>query len=148
MARWSRRYWREDRFSAVSPLQSSTIVKKLRCCLQCMKCTNNIETPAQMSVIDQSKPGRTDTAAMILGRLIMPKRTGLSPEAAQSILRLDFHSADKRRVDFLSAKAQEGTLTSKERAELEDYIRVADLLAMLQSKARLSLKKAGLAAEA
>ncbi|MBV8076429.1 MAG: hypothetical protein JO284_08530 [Planctomycetaceae bacterium] len=42
-----------------------------------------------------------------------------------------------------SAKAQEGTLTKAERAELEEYLRVSDLLALLQSKARLSLKKAG-----
>ena len=41
----------------------------------------------------------------------------------------------------LSAKAQTGTLKKKEREELTEYLRVADLLAVLQSKARRSLKR-------
>jgi hypothetical protein len=45
-------------------------------------------------------------------------------------------------VDQLSAKAQTAVLRPEERAELEEYLRIADLLAMLKSKARLSLKKA------
>jgi hypothetical protein len=45
----------------------------------------------------------------------------------------------------LSAKAATGTLTSDEREELAEYLRVADLLALLQSRARNSLKRAGLA---
>jgi putative heme iron utilization protein len=90
---------------------------------------------------------KTSTAAKILGRLIMPKKSRLSPDAARSILELRFQSADQVKVDRLSAKAREGSLTPAERAELEEYIRVADLLAMLKSKARLSLKKAGLDAD-
>jgi hypothetical protein len=43
---------------------------------------------------------------------------------------------------------QDETFTSAEREELEEYIRVADLLALLQGKARLSLKKAGLSPDA
>jgi hypothetical protein len=70
-------------------------------------------------------------------------KADLSPEAARSILQLKFQSRDQKRVDFLSSKAQEGALTSNERNELEEYIRVADMLAMFQSKARLSLKKVG-----
>jgi hypothetical protein len=45
-------------------------------------------------------------------------------------------------VDELSAKAQKGTLTPEERAELDEYIRVGYELAILQSRARLSLKRA------
>ena len=41
----------------------------------------------------------------------------------------------------LSAKAGTGKLTDRERAELVEYIRVADLLALLQSKARKSLQR-------
>lgn len=87
---------------------------------------------------------KTNTSAKILGRLIMPQKSQLSPDAARSILELRFQSADQVKVDRLSTKAREGSLTPTERAELEEYIRVADLLAMLKSKARLSLKKAGL----
>ena len=45
-------------------------------------------------------------------------------------------------MDELSAKAQKGTLTPEERAEIEELIRVNLKLAILQSKARLSLKRA------
>jgi len=41
----------------------------------------------------------------------------------------------------LSAKASAGTLTAAEGAELDEYLRVADLLALMQSKARRSLKQ-------
>jgi hypothetical protein len=44
-------------------------------------------------------------------------------------------------MEKLSARAQKGTLTDKERAELEEYIRVADLIAIMQSKARRSLRR-------
>jgi hypothetical protein len=97
-----------------------------------------------MAVTKSVKSQKTNTAAKILGRLIMPEKSRLSPDAARSILELEFQAADQVRVDRLSAKAREGSLTPTERAELEEYIRVADLLAMLKSKARLSLKKAGL----
>lgn len=97
-----------------------------------------------MAVTKPIKSRKTNTAAKILGRLIMPQKSQLSPDAARSILELKFQPADQVQVDRLSAKAQEGSLTPAERAELEEYIRVADLLAMLKSKARQSLKKAGL----
>jgi hypothetical protein len=97
-----------------------------------------------MPVTKQKKSRAINTSLRILERLLLPKRADLTPEAARSILRLTFRSTDQKRVNFLSLKAQEGTLTSKEDDELGEYIRVADMLAMLQSKARLSLKKAGL----
>ena len=71
-----------------------------------------------------------------------PDQANLTPEMARAILKLDFDPEDHRRVDELSAKAQKGTLTPEERAELEEYIRVNHELAVLQSKARLSLKRA------
>jgi hypothetical protein len=82
-----------------------------------------------------------NTGTTILERLIMSDEPTLSADAARSILQLDFPARDHERVQKLSAKAQEGTLTKGERAELEEYIRVSDLLALLQSKARLSLKQ-------
>jgi hypothetical protein len=82
----------------------------------------------------------TNTSAAILNRLIDPEVGDLSPEAAESILRLDFPEADHARMAELSSKAQEGTLTADEREELQEYVRVADLLALLQSKARQSVQ--------
>ena len=82
------------------------------------------------------------TAPAIWSRIVNPDRANLTPEAARAILKLDFDPEDHRRVDELSAKAQKGTLTPEERAELEEYIRVGYELGILQSKARLSLKRA------
>ena len=91
-------------------------------------------------------PEMSESGAAILERLIELDVPTLSPEAARSALRLDFPEADHDRVRILSVKAQEGALTRVERAELEAYLRVADRLALLQSKARLSLKRAGVRA--
>jgi hypothetical protein len=85
----------------------------------------------------------TNTGTAILNRLIQPEQDDLSPETAQFLLNLDFPKKDHARVATLSAKAAEGTLGPREREELDEYLRVADLLALLQSKARRSLKNAG-----
>ena len=55
---------------------------------------------------------------------------------AESILRLDFPEADAERAEELNAKANEGGLTEDERAELDAYANIGDLLAYWQSKAR------------
>jgi hypothetical protein len=94
-----------------------------------------------------TKPRRArndHTRAEILGRLIKPAQPDFSPEAARAILRLKFDKSDLVRVDRLSSRAQKGSMTAEERAEMEEYILLADVLAMLKSKARLSLKTAGL----
>lgn len=85
----------------------------------------------------------TNTGAAILNRLIDPESNDLSPEAARSILRLDFRETDHARMAELSAKAQAAALAPSEREELDEYVRVADLLAVLQSKARRSLQRVG-----
>jgi hypothetical protein len=65
---------------------------------------------------------------------------GFSPEVAQSILRLDFRKRDHLLMAKLQAKASKGTLTAKDEEKLNEYLRAADMLAILQSKARQSLK--------
>ena len=60
---------------------------------------------------------------------------------AESILALDFPEGDAARIDELNARANEGTLTSEEEAELEAYINIGDLLAYWQSKARQNLQQ-------
>ena len=67
---------------------------------------------------------------------------GFSPDVARSILRLDFSKRDHLRMARLQAKASNGMLTSREREKLEELLRAADLLAILQSKARQSFKHA------
>jgi len=90
-----------------------------------------------------TEPGRSSVAIGIWGRIVRPDRPTYTPEAARAILELDFDPADHRRIVELSAKANEGALTPPEREELEDYVEINDILALLQSKARLSLKQAG-----
>ncbi|HTI50224.1 MAG TPA: hypothetical protein VL475_04710 [Planctomycetaceae bacterium] len=85
-------------------------------------------------------PSALNTGAAILNRLIDPEKPDLSREAALSFLKLDFCRTDHVRMSKLSRHAQEGQLTDAERDELNEYLRVADLLAILQSKARKTLR--------
>jgi len=86
--------------------------------------------------------GTAETSeAAILSRVIRPERGTWSREAAESILRFEFPSADVRRMNSLAAKSRHGTLSPAEEEELENYREVGRLLELLQSKARLSLKR-------
>jgi hypothetical protein len=93
---------------------------------------------------DLSVSATRKNGAAILGRVINPDDPTLSPEAARSLLKLTFPKGDKERVAALLAKNQESQLTSDERAELDEYLRADAFLSVLKSKARLSLKRAGL----
>ena len=92
-------------------------------------------------------PGATETSeTAILSRIIKPESGTRSKEAARSILQFDFPSADLRRMNALAAKARRGPLSAAQEAELENYRDVGRLLELLQSKARLSLKRSSSAA--
>jgi hypothetical protein len=82
-----------------------------------------------------------NTETTIWTRVIDPQVGNLSPEAARSILRLQFHEIDLRRMSELSSLANEGGLSPDQEAEAEEYRRAADLLAILHSKARRSLRE-------
>jgi hypothetical protein len=81
------------------------------------------------------------TEPAILERVLNPDRGDFPPELARHILRLDFPEPDHARYAELSAKAQEGTLTSDERAQLEDYLNVNDFLTIMKAKAEASLRR-------
>ena len=78
----------------------------------------------------------------ILSRVIKPDNGTWSRAAAESILKFDFPPADLKRMNSLASKARRGTLTASEEAQLDNYRGVGRLLELLQSKARLSLKRA------
>lgn len=80
----------------------------------------------------------TETA--ILSRAFQPFGGSLSPEAAQSILEVDFPESDKLRLKELLRLAQSGELDSDLESELENYRRAGRVLELLKSKARISLK--------
>jgi hypothetical protein len=82
---------------------------------------------------------RTSEAA-IFGRVFANGRQALTPELARHILNLGFSNEDKDRMHVLALKNQEGRISPEELAELDNYIKVGDLLAILQSKSRKFLK--------
>jgi hypothetical protein len=91
-----------------------------------------------------AKPEPVGTA--MLEQLADLDAKSISPETARKLLDLAFSRSQQERVHALSQKAREGSLTPTEGAELDEFIRVADLLAILQSRARQALKHAGFSA--
>jgi hypothetical protein len=73
-----------------------------------------------------------NSEALILARLIETRREDLSRDAADD--------SDLSRMNELSESARAGTLAAPEAAELDSYIHVSNLLAVMQSKARRSLQ--------
>ena len=57
-------------------------------------------------------------------------------QPAHAILRLQFSPADRRRMNRLAETIHHGKLTPSEDEELNNYIRVGQILGILQSKAR------------
>ena len=77
----------------------------------------------------------------IWDRTFEPLTKGRSPEAARTILEFGFAKEDVARMNELAALAREGELTADQLAEAENYARLAQMLAILQSKARQALKQ-------
>jgi hypothetical protein len=82
--------------------------------------------------------GTTEIA--IFGRLIKFNEADLSRELARYVLTLGFGEEDQTRMGELAERNQAGDLSSEEQEELQNYVRVGHLLALLHSKARKSLK--------
>jgi hypothetical protein len=81
------------------------------------------------------------TEVDIFSRIFEPKKPNLSAAAARSILQLDFPPTDRDRMNALTEKARQGSLSPGEDRELNNFIHVGHLLAIMQSKARHSLRK-------
>jgi hypothetical protein len=81
-----------------------------------------------------------NTEAAILARVIQSRNEDLSRGAAEYLLSIRFGERDVARMNELSELAREGKLTGQEQAELDSYLHVANLLALLQSKGRRALK--------
>lgn len=88
---------------------------------------------------------KNDTA--ILSRAIGLENGGLSPDAARSILAMQLSPADRVELQRLAALAKEGTLSSEEEADLENYRHAGRVLELFKSKARISLKRPADAAD-
>ena len=83
----------------------------------------------------------TVTEADIFSRVIDPSNPTLSADGAKAFLQLSFSQRDHARMAELAERSNKGTLTDEERREYEGYVFVGDVLAMLKSKARLSLAR-------
>jgi len=83
--------------------------------------------------------------ADILRRVVDPHRAGWSREASEAILALALPKRDANRASTLARKACAGSLSAVEASELEDYRHIGRFLELMQSRARLSLKKTGAA---
>ena len=81
--------------------------------------------------------GRIGTA--MLERLANLDPGSFSADTARVFLQVGFSRAEQRRVDQLSEKARQGALTPAEEQELDEFIHVGNLLAIVQSKARQAL---------
>jgi hypothetical protein len=79
------------------------------------------------------------TEADILNDIIVPGRRDFSPEAARSIVSLHFSRSATTRIRSLLRANNRGSISAQQRVELEKYLRVGQLLDLLQAKARLAL---------
>lgn len=87
-----------------------------------------------------TQPFGQNSESGILARLIQARQEKLSRDAADYLLALQFDERDVSRMNELSEMARKGSLAGAEAAELDSYIHVSNLLAVMQSKARQSLQ--------
>ena len=81
-----------------------------------------------------------NTEAAILARIIQADEQEHTPDAARYLLSMRLPSNDEERVNELSEKARAGSLSEAEDQELDSYLHIGSLLAVMQSKARRLLK--------
>jgi hypothetical protein len=79
------------------------------------------------------------TATRVLDRLLDPVGRCLSRRAARELAALRADDEAQAHVRELAEKCNEGTLSAEERAEYEAYVMAANVVAILQAKARARL---------
>lgn len=82
----------------------------------------------------------SNTEAAILARVIEFDPAAITPDVARYLLSMQLPRADEERVNELSAKARAGSLSGGESQELDSYLHIGWLLAVIQSRARRLLK--------
>src|SRR5205085_1250500 len=79
--------------------------------------------------------------AAIFARVWEGDAGGLTLPVGRHVLKLGFGPWDNARMRELVERHRTGQLTDDEREELDNFVRVGDLLAILQSKARKRLRQ-------
>ena len=92
--------------------------------------------------MDTLVPDQHSSEAAIFARVWDGRPGGLTLPVAKHVLQLGFGPEDEARMRELVARNRDGRLTDREREELDNFVKVGDLLAVLQSKARKLLKSA------
>jgi hypothetical protein len=86
-----------------------------------------------------SETATLHTESEILEQVIAPDTGGISPEAAEALLRFRFNTAAVASLNELTDKNRQGALAPSERALLERYLRVGNFLNLIHAKARCAL---------
>lgn len=76
------------------------------------------------------------STSTILGQLLDPIASSLTPESAQRIIDFRADELTQTRIDELANRCNEGELTPEERREYDRYLSVIDVVTVLQAKAR------------
>jgi hypothetical protein len=84
-----------------------------------------------------------DFEPVIWARLIQAPKAPLSPDAARYLLSINFSESDHARMQELMDKSSDGALTPGEKAELDGYVNIANVLSVMHSQARVALRKPG-----
>ncbi len=80
--------------------------------------------------------------ADILDRMIRPGQADMLPEAAHALLRLKFDAEATTAIKRLLKANASGKITPDDRLLLDRYLRVGQLIDLIQAKARLALSQA------
>jgi hypothetical protein len=86
---------------------------------------------------------KTVNEVEIWTEVINPDGHDMSVPEANAVLRWSFDDDAKLKMEALAARNNRGELSEAEREELAAYINVGQVIAILQAKARLSLKHSG-----
>ena len=77
----------------------------------------------------------------IFARLFDPERIELSPETADTLLKITFDQQERDRMRELAARNREARLTAEEEAEFDSYLQVGCLLDVMHARARAAQRK-------
>ena len=86
---------------------------------------------------------RTANEVEIWTGIINPDQRDMSAPEANAVLRWSFNDDARLKMEELAVRNGKGELSESEREELEAYVNVGQVVAILQAKARLSLKHPG-----
>ena len=88
-----------------------------------------------------SHPANIDLEPVIWARLIQAQKREISTEVARYLLTIEFGESDRERMQYLADRSEAGAIAPDEQAEFDSYLHVGNLLAVMQSKARVVLRE-------